>query len=367
MKKSRSVVAILLTCIIFSVSAKSFDEAWKLLDEAKMQYDYGEVGQALKYAENAKEMRKNASTEAVDSLESALKPLAVQEVGDGIPEVEEILTERMENDALKYIRILTDLYGNSWFNNSITEIKEFYRERTVYPEADYLIGKIYMMEGEYYAAADFFDKAIENAAVLDIPDVKYDILYDAAELARLQKKEEKYEGYLLRILEENTDFVAEKAKGSGEYVYTSYLTAIVNYARRETSLDQFFLLYRSSQYKSLNALLKLTDYYQQKGEQERARNTGILASIISFTRIYEIMTGRNRKYEYKTFDGFLKESEKYRDVREWMDTNCIWKGFYNLGIILNDIGNESLSEQMMNSLIQYCPDKSIVNSIRKSH
>ena len=351
-------VLFFVFCTFFSLYSLSYDDAWKSLDTARVKFENGDVGQALKYAENAKEIRKNESSTAVDSLENALKPLAVQQVGDLITDVEEILTERMENVALRYIHKLTDLYGASYFGNSITNIKEFYKNRTDYPEADYLIAKIYMQEGEYSAAADFYEKALANSSVLDVPDERYDILYDAAELARIRKNEEQFQAYLLKVLEDNHDF-----SENGNDI-TPYLRAIIAYSLREKSIDQFFLLYRSSHYKSLNALLKLTDFYINKNEFESAYNTGILAALTSFTRIYEILTSRNKKYSYTTLDLFFQEALKYRDVKDWMDKNGVWRGFYNFGKLLAYKGNTTLSDQIYSVTKNVCPDKTIVNLIK---
>ena len=372
MKSLKSVfVFVFILCTFFAYSF-SYDDAWKSLDTARLKFEEGDIGQALKYAENAKESRKNESTAALTSLENALKPLAVQEVGDLIPDVEEILSERMENDALKYIHKLTDLYGNSYFDNSVTKIKNFYRDRASYPEADYLIAKIYMQEGEYSSAADYYEKALANKDVLDVPDEKYDIMYDAAELARLRKDEMKFENYLNQILQDNDSF-------SKNGKYTSYLKAIVRYSISEQadSIDKLFLLYRSNHYKSLNALLKLTDYYISKNEYERAYYTCILSVLTSFTRIYEIITARNQKYTYTTLDLFFEEALKYRDVKEWMNKNGVWRGFYNFGVLLsyqnykhskdNDItlkANEALAKQVFEVTKNRCPDKTIVNLIK---
>ena len=372
MKSLKSVfIFVFILCTFFAYSF-SYDDAWKSLDTARLKFEEGDIGQALKYAENAKEIRKNESTAALTSLENALKPLAVQEVGDLIPDVEEILTERMENDALKYIHKLTDLYGNSYFNNSVTKIKNFYQDRAAYPEADYLIAKIYMQEGEYSSAADYYEKALANKDVLDVPDEKYDIMYDAAELARLRKDEVKFQNYLNQILKDNDRF------SDGEK-YTAYLKAIVRYSisGQADSIDKLFLLYRSNHYKSLNALLKLTEYYISNNEYERAYYTCILSVLTSFTRIYEIITARNQKYTYTTLDLFFKEALKYRDVKEWMNKNSVWRGFYNFGVLLSydnyspyeDIwlqSNKQLAEQLFEVIKNSCPDKTIVNLIKKA-
>ena len=372
MKSLKSVfIFVFILCTFFAYSF-SYDDAWKSLDTARLKFEEGDIGQALKYAENAKEIRKNESTAALTSLENALKPLAVQEVGDLIPDVEEILTERMENDALKYIHKLTDLYGNSYFNNSVTKIKNFYQDRAAYPEADYLIAKIYMQEGEYSSAADYYEKALANKDVLDVPDEKYDIMYDAAELARIRKDEVKFQNYLNQILKDNDRF------SDGEK-YTAYLKAIVRYSisGQADSIDKLFLLYRSNHYKSLNALLKLTEYYISNNEYERAYYTCILSVLTSFTRIYEIITARNQKYTYTTLDLFFKEALKYRDVKEWMNKNSVWRGFYNFGVLLSydnyspyeDIwlqANKPLAEQLFEVIKNSCPDKTIVNLIKKA-
>ncbi len=373
MKSLKSVFIFFFIIYTFFAYSLNYDDAWKSLDTARLKFEEGDIGQALKYAENAKEIRKNESTAALTSLENALKPLAVQEVGDSIPDVEEILTERMENDALNYIHKLTDLYGNAYFENSVTNIKKFYEDRAAYPEADYLIAKIYMQEGEYSSAADYYEKALANKDVLDVPDEKYDIMYDAAELARLRKDEVKFQNYLIKILEDNDSFIKNGR-------YTSSLKAIVRYTIREetTSINQLFLLYRSNHYKSLNALLKLTEYYISNNEYERAYYTSILSVLTSFTRIHEIITARNQKYIYTTLDLFFNEALKYRDVKEWMNKNGVWRGFYNFGVLLSyknykpydDIklkANETLAGQVFEVLKSFCPDKTIVNLIKKAN
>ena len=89
----------------------------------------------------------------------------------------------------------------------------------------------------------------------------------------------------------------------------------------------------------------------------------ILSVLTSFTRIYEIISERNKKFTFTTLEQFFQEALKYRDVKDWMNKNNVWRGFYNFGKLLSYKGNKLLADQVFDKTKLYCPDKTIVNLI----
>ena len=60
-----------------------------------------------------------------------------------------VLESRNSYDAVNLINELLDKFGASYFSNSITNMLLYLEDYLEYPEADYLIGRVYMYEGEY--------------------------------------------------------------------------------------------------------------------------------------------------------------------------------------------------------------------------
>ena len=141
--------------------------------------------------------RKKESQWYVDTLEQALKPMAVQNAGDNIDVVKKILIERNSTEAVKVINDVVTLKGANYFDNSIQAIIDYYKTFYIYPEADFLEAKIYRLEGEFELAKQFYIEAWKNSDKLDIPMEKYDILYELASLYKIQNNLADYEKTLL--------------------------------------------------------------------------------------------------------------------------------------------------------------------------
>lgn len=351
------------TCVYAQVANNSFNTAsWKLLDNAQRAYDEGDIMMALKLAENARQARIEEFTNAAVTMENALIPTAVQRRGDLIPDIRSIWEERKETQAIAVLDNALLLHDEEYFDNSITAVCNWYRSRIAYPEAEYLIGKIYMVEGEYEVASSFYNQAISHAEVLDVQEENISILYDYAYLDELRNDMNGFEENLLMIMEYNQDYMDYMGPRSS----SSYLSAIIRATRRNFTPDKFFLLYRSDYYDTISACIDLAEYYSEKDYNDKAFPVSALAVLTSFTRIYEILTSRNVKYTYTTVEGFLEEASQYSDVQKWMKDNKVWNGFYTFGKLLLDYQkNSAMAADMFTVLTEKCPDNYVKNAAEK--
>lgn len=351
---------LICACCYSQVGNNSFNTAsWKLLDNAQRAYDEGDIMMAMKLAENARQARNEEYTNAAVVMENALIPTAVQRRGDLIPDIRTIWEERKETQAISVLDNALLLHTKEDFKNSITEVCNWYRSRINYPEAEYLLGKLYMLEGEYDIAEDFFTQAISHSDVLDVQEEKISILYDSAYLDELRNDMNGFEENLLMIMEYNQDYT----EYIGQRSSSSYLAAIIRATRRNFTPDKFFLLYRSDYYDTISACVELASFYYEKGYNEKAFPVSSLAVLTSFTRIYEILTSRNVKYTYTTFSGFLDETAKHSDVQKWMKDNKVWNSFYVFGKLLDDYqNNTSMAKDVFSVLSEKCPDSYVKNA-----
>ena len=72
--------------------------------------------------------------------------------------------------------------GLDFFNGSYSDLIEFVSVYAHYPEADFLLGKIYKLEGEYSVALNYMKDAYEYSVNLDVSMEKYDLLYEFGRL-----------------------------------------------------------------------------------------------------------------------------------------------------------------------------------------
>lgn len=301
--------------------------SWRILQEAKALYDQNDLSGALNLALKAKENRKAESEWENYILENALSPFEVRRVGNEFEKVLPVLEEREQKDALSIIRKYLDLYSTERFHDSVYELKDFINQKSVYPEADYLVGKIYQVEGEYKAAYDFYEEARLNADFLDIPDSVFTILYSMADLAKLSQNDESYEQALLLILSKDESF--------NDNVLKNAMIKIID-SNKSANVDRFFALFRAESPLTMKALYELSKIKESQGETRDSIFCSALGSVEGFTHIFNSIQETDQDYEFTTLSEFLNKISSYDDICAW----CVQSNFYDF---LIDFGEKARS------------------------
>lgn len=347
-----------LICLIFFCTLNLFSKSLKkpdyvhnyerILEEAQIAFDENSYGEALNQAEKAKNSKKYQSEYEISVLENSFKPAEVKRKGDSLNSILEILEEREDFEAIRIIKMNFRKYGEKSFDDSKNNLLLFLKKNAAFPEADFLIGKIYCLEGEYSIAYEYFLTAYKNSELLEIPDEKYDILYELANVSQLLKKDEKYEEFLLLILSQSKEF-------KDEILYSALKKT--SESPRSDCIEKFFSLYRCDDFSLIKAYFALTDFYQTHNQKEKALKTCQLGVITAYTKIIDVIKKRNADFEVAGLADVLKEVQFYPDIIQWGIENNIWKGFYTLAE-LNYLNNNLIfAVQLFNILKDNEPEE----------
>lgn len=316
--------------------------------KARSLFKNGEYGSALRLSNEAKEKRKEILQNERKLLLQAFKNVSYNFEKLGISELENKLLKKNENASLCILREYLEKYGADKFENSPTALLDFITSLEAFPEADFLIGEIYKIEGEYQLASVFYLEAYKNAEYLDIPSELYDILYALADTALLMEDYENYEKYLLLVVEMGESY---KDKALVKAMRRSLKNG------RTGCLEKFFSLYRSHDFRQIRAFCELASYYGSKGEGNRELCMVSLAAVASFTRIYEIIDERSVSKTHGGFESVLCSSKDYPDVIDWGSDNGLWKSFhlFALSCLKNKAETFTIGKEMIEILSKSSP------------
>lgn len=347
-KKVCFFVFCFLSLFLFgSVRKDKIGVCQKAYRNALYFFDSEEYGKALKYSEDAILFRKQMIEYEMETLKTSLSSRAVHSAGDNIKDILSILEERKETATINIIESYIQKKGYDFFDNSISNLLNYMDSLSVFPEAQKLIGDIYKLEGEYDFAEKYYLLALKNASVLDIPDEKFDILYMLAEISEFKKDYKSYEVRLLNILGEDNN-----------YKNKSLRKAMINTisGNNRASVDKFFKLYRADSDLSLNAYIKLSEYYLSIKQYKKALELSSLAVITSFTKISKSLESRNLEFHTSSLSEFLNECSFYNDIIEWGSENNVWKSFTSFSKIVIANGYCDFAKELLTILVDYLPD-----------
>lgn len=323
-------------------------EAWRSFKKAQNAYESNDYSKAIEYAEEARTIRKQDAAWQTYVLENTLKKAKVRRAGDDLDRVVPELKELGFNDAIDIITSHTEKLGVDYFKNSYSKVFDYISVYSHYTEADYLLGKVYRLEGEFDVALRYMKEAYDCAVNLDVPMEKYDLLYDLASLSYDLGKYDDFEKYLLAIVVDN-EYYSDK-------VFMRSLKRIVDMDSQE-AVDKFFLLYRCENDLALKALIELSEIYRLVGESEKTLRCSSLASIIAVSKLEYIIGQRINDYEFKGIGDLLLKCQKYEDIVKWGNENNIWKIFCTFAESAASDGKIVFARNLLRILSKYEPEE----------
>ncbi|MBR0125697.1 MAG: hypothetical protein IJM03_10140 [Treponema sp.] len=396
MKTITKKLVSLIFAAIFSVCcplafAKSNAEAdyFLTLRYAQNAFENGDYGKALSLAEKAKDERIKVVESELKILEQTQKIAAVRKAGDSLDDIMSELRQRNQAKAIDVIENYVDKYGKDRFSGKYSVLKDFIIRTKNFPESDFLIGKIYRLEGEISVAEEYMNKAYDKKDILNVPDLKYDILYELAEISKDKHDNDGYERYFKNILKDDKYYADEEPKDAKTAVNAAkaskdkadiensknihnkraYMNSIVRLIKtnRADSVEKFFLMYRNDSDISTKALAGLSDFYFKQGQNEKALRCSALGCITALTKIEEILKDRLTDYSYTSFADLLKNASAYSDVVSWGNKNGIWQMYFNFAEIANSCGCKNFAQELFSILKDYEPESYWRNRAERSY
>ncbi len=318
----------------------------RLLRSARETFRSGSYGKALKLAEEAEIERKKQVAWEIYTLQNSFKSSEVKKAADVLSAIIPVLEKRQEYDSLEIIRRYESKLSPSYFGDSASNLIEYIRKRNAFPEADRIIGDVYKYEGEYDLAKEYFLSAWHNAPLLDVSDEQYDILYSLADIAYLDNDRENYEADLLLILSDDRYF-------RNVDLNDAMILTVRN--KQTESMEKFFNLFRSDDYRSIPAYFKLADFYSPDNK-DKALKASALGALTGFTKMYTAVKQRDPQFDYTALSSLFEEVSRYTDILNWADENKIWSGFISFAQKVYEDGNTEFSKDLYTALAGYAPD-----------
>ena len=330
------------------VKPKVSEQSWRVLAKAQVAFERGDYGEAILLCEAAKESRSKELKWNNYVMRATLNSPEVKKKGPAISDVIPVLKSREDFDALEIVNYWLGKRGADYFDNSLPKLAEYLKRLNEYPECDFLLAKIYRLEGEYGMAMKFLQNARDQSDLLDVPAQKMDILYEAADLAKTMGDQKEWEGSLLLIV-----------ANDGLYKDDASKRAMARSAalKRKDVVDYFFMLHRHSAINSIKAYFELGELYKSQKRSREAWNMTADGVVCAFTWMLEILRDRSPEYSFESLAGFLAECGRYEDVLAWAGKMQVWKGFCDMALRAKENGFEKFGSSMLEIMAASCPDK----------
>ena len=352
-----SLFTIFLVLKVFSQNlARSENpvQSDRIFARAQYSFDAELYSEAMTLCEEARLARRNEVRWSCFVIGNVLSAPAIKKAGTLISDLMPILREREEYDAIEIIENQLERHGSDYFGNSLSRLYDYLESLENYPESDFLIAKIYRLEGEYDLAMRYLERAWSHSDILDVPAVKFDILYEMADLANVLGDDIAYEKSLLLVVE-----------GDGLYKNTTISNAIeksVKLKRRGVDLAEYFLqLFRSPSINSMRAYFELADLYEKRGELKESFLMTAFGVIVGFSHAVEILDDRLGEITFdendrRSMEYFFAECGRNYDIMSWMQEKGLWRGFFNLAIRARENGWNDFATSFLEKLSKSCPD-----------
>ncbi len=327
---------------------KASDKPWHLLETAKLRMEQGEFGEALNNVNYARQIHEQEMNAKYEYLLHAIKSKQVKREGDNIYSVYSILKKREDYDACKILDDIFLTHPPVFFDKSMEKLMSWLKKRAIYPETDFLTGKIFFAEGEYQQAMTYYKKAWDNREMLEIPDERFRIIYAMADTAQLLQHYDEQEKYLLLVLTEDPIYGTTSLE-------SPTLQAMINTIDKQKSVEKFFLLYRHKKQIALKAYIDLTKIYMDMGNYERALTTSSLASIIIISNLDTEVGKIDYTHSYKDLSELLNKLRGKNLICKWAEENKFWQGLIEFADCLKHCGKVEQANDLYIKLSQSLP------------
>jgi len=293
---------------------------WITLEEGKRCFRSGAYGDALRFFENARENRKKYYAGMERELITVLSIYEVRRLKDDLSLLEAYIEKEFRTvvqDALKelYYRVPKENLHNS----SSTALSELQRLKN-YPEAEYWIGEVYRMEGEFSIALVQYQKAYNDRALLEYPEFGTEILYKIADLHKLRREYSEMVKVLEEILKSDTLWSRESFNRS------NMLKSL-----EKNGINRFLLLFRHNEPSMEKAHRTLGFYYYSNGgRHERAAEHLLFAFLIQNSVIIDALLRSQYDFTFDELPNLINAVAGRRDLLAYINETDYYRTLYFL-------------------------------------
>ena len=347
------------------------DPSWMLYQEGVKLYGEKRLGESLDLLKKAVEKRSELfarcaadvdaalsakeAKKAKDSLAMLLKLLAARDL---IPQDLEAIRSKSGGSIVAEMRLLRETSpstplrglvdaallvveerGVEGFGDSLAALRKEVENLGHYPEAEFMIGKIYLAEGEQRLAELQFLRACDMGESLEVPDERYAMLAALADIYKTNGDMKSYET-TLRDVSDSSDLFSAK---------DDYYRDSMERTLGERGIDKFMLMYRVDQIYPIHAYAALGKMYLGDGRRIAtiylaAATNAILTRSIAEIRIDE------PGYEYAGLRDILARISSDPEMAEFASGLDLWQDLLLLGKALARSGYRESAREIWSAM-----------------
>ncbi|MGL1894223.1 MAG: hypothetical protein OCD02_21515 [Spirochaetaceae bacterium] len=227
------------------------------------------------------------------------------------------------------------LYQNGEFQEALDFFLEVTKNPRPFPEAEYMIGLLYLEEGELEIAEEQILKALGYSNYLQVPQ---DLMKYKYTLSNIYLLKDDYDGYVytLKDIIGQDEIDLQEVRDDKAY-YDTLL---------ESGLDRLLHLYRKDANNVVNARINLGYYYNSIGEYKKAVNYLLSPTIALITEVINDNILNDREYVFQSMTLFFSEVKNSDRARNYFIEHGFYRLFYYLAESLYGIGEDDTAQEI---------------------
>jgi tetratricopeptide (TPR) repeat protein len=227
-------------------------------------------------------------------------------------------------------------------NSSSAALSELQRLKG-YPEAEYWIGEVYRMEGEFSVALSQYQKAYNERSLLEHPEFGTEILYKIADLRKLRREYSEMVKVLEEILKADTLWSLE-----------SFNRSNLQKSLERNGVDRFLLLFRHNEPSMEKAHRTLgLYYYSNGGRHERAAEHLLFAFLIQNSVIIEALLRSRYDFTFEGLPSLMQAIAGRQDLLAYANETEYYKTLYYLANSLYGVNRRVPARELWTFLRDY--------------
>ena len=349
--QTAAVCAAILLVVSYAGAAES--KVWVEFENGKRLFREKEFGQALNAFRSAASERRIMFDAASRALKAALdSPQAGRSEGSILALVDQYAKEiflaseleeinalagsslRKKIDLLRQRR-LTDRFRGFLdalyltldyrtfddLGDSLVNLQKAAAALSMYPEAEFWMGRVFQAEGELRLAEIQYSRAWDMREAYEVADDRFTPLYALADLYRTRGDFPRMEEQYLQIVRE--DSTASDPKN--EYLRNAMLNTLTR-----DGLDKFMSLYRTEGDYAVRAFDALGSFWYESGRQAKAVLYLGLAVNRILTKAIDAVRSEEPSYAYTVLSELLGRISNRRDLEEFARNAELYRLLFTL-------------------------------------
>lgn len=214
-----------------------------------------------------------------------------------------------------------DAFRKGNFSETLTLLKRVQAEYGEKPEAVFLTGQVYEIEGEYRIAQKYYERALELSKQFYVLEDKYQVLYRLAHMYLAEKRYKDYERTLNEILRSHPETRSERFEK-----FRTSLSKLVTTDGFNAALQ----LYRLKNDFSTRANRELGIFYCRTRRSDKAILHLTLSQIGILSTLIEEIKFIDPGYQFKDLKELLSLAVARPYLKGYLNESGAWEGFYYL-------------------------------------